>query len=108
MSGSWALYSSIVYDYRNGIHGVGFAFEDSRAQSTQVTKSNFDIVYGCRQSLVDKMKRTTSVILAGSSTLLKLRSVKVYVSRDSSRHIAIDGSDLSNAVIFVDVIWFRF
>ena len=33
--------------------------------STSVTKSKFDNLYGCRESLVDGIKRATDVMLAG-------------------------------------------
>jgi adenosylhomocysteinase len=38
--------------------------------SDSVTKSKFDNLYGCRESLVDGIKRATDVMLAGRDDLL--------------------------------------
>jgi adenosylhomocysteinase len=37
----------------------------SPAQNDSVTKSKFDNYYGCRESLVDGIKRATDIMLAG-------------------------------------------
>ena len=37
----------------------------SLAQNDSVTKSKFDNYYGCRESLVDGIKRATDIMLAG-------------------------------------------
>ncbi len=37
-----------------------------------VTKSKFDNLYGCRESLVDSIKRATDVMIAGKKRLLQL------------------------------------
>jgi len=47
-----------------------------------VTKSKFDNLYGCRESLVDGIKRNTNVMLAG-----KLVVVCSY-ARSRSKHCA--------------------
>ena len=38
-----------------------------------VTKSKFDNLYGCRESLVDGIKRATDVMLAGKVTYIQFK-----------------------------------
>ncbi|KAI0280393.1 S-adenosyl-L-homocysteine hydrolase [Russula aff. rugulosa BPL654] len=54
-----------------GVHHLYKAFRDGRLKvpainvNDSVTKSKFDNYYGCRESLVDGIKRATDVMLAG-------------------------------------------
>ena len=46
-----------------------------------VTKSKFDNLYGCRESLVDAIKRATDVMVAGQFARFKLRWKVIASSR---------------------------
>ena len=54
-----------------GVHHLYKAFREGRLKvpainvNDSVTKSKFDNLYGCRESLVDGIKRATDVMLAG-------------------------------------------
>ena len=54
-----------------GVHHLYRAFRDGKLKisainvNDSVTKSKFDNYYGCRESLVDGIKRATDVMLAG-------------------------------------------
>jgi adenosylhomocysteinase len=54
-----------------GVHHLYKAFREGRLKvpainvNDSVTKSKFDNYYGCRESLVDGIKRATDVMLAG-------------------------------------------
>src|SRR5882757_7013755 len=54
-----------------GVHHLYKAFRDGKLKvpainvNDSVTKSKFDNYYGCRESLVDGIKRATDVMLAG-------------------------------------------
>ena len=54
-----------------GVHHLYKAFRDGKLKvpainvNDSVTKSKFDNLYGCRESLVDGIKRATDVMLAG-------------------------------------------
>lgn len=54
-----------------GVHHLYRAFKEGKLKVTainvndSVTKSKFDNFYGCRESLVDGIKRATDVMLAG-------------------------------------------
>ncbi|KIY44342.1 putative adenosylhomocysteinase [Fistulina hepatica ATCC 64428] len=54
-----------------GVHHLYKAFKDGKLKvpainvNDSVTKSKFDNLYGCRESLVDGIKRATDVMLAG-------------------------------------------
>jgi adenosylhomocysteinase len=54
-----------------GVHHLYKAFKDGKLKvpainvNDSVTKSKFDNYYGCRESLVDGIKRATDVMLAG-------------------------------------------
>jgi adenosylhomocysteinase len=54
-----------------GVHYLYKAFRDGKLRipavnvNDSVTKSKFDNIYGCRESLVDGIKRATDVMLAG-------------------------------------------
>ena len=54
-----------------GVHHLYKMFRDGRLKvpainvNDSVTKSKFDNYYGCRESLVDGIKRATDVMLAG-------------------------------------------
>ena len=54
-----------------GVHHLYKAFRDGTLKvpainvNDSVTKSKFDNLYGCRESLVDGIKRATDVMLAG-------------------------------------------
>ncbi|KAG7091974.1 hypothetical protein E1B28_008363 [Marasmius oreades] len=54
-----------------GVHHLYRAFKDGKLKvpainvNDSVTKSKFDNLYGCRESLVDGIKRATDVMLAG-------------------------------------------
>ena len=54
-----------------GVHHLYKAFKEGKLKipainvNDSVTKSKFDNYYGCRESLVDGIKRATDVMLAG-------------------------------------------
>src|ERR1700761_2151716 len=54
-----------------GVHHLYKAFREGKLKvpainvNDSVTKSKFDNLYGCRESLVDGIKRATDVMLAG-------------------------------------------
>jgi adenosylhomocysteinase len=54
-----------------GVHHLYKSFRDGKLKvpainvNDSVTKSKFDNYYGCRESLVDGIKRATDVMLAG-------------------------------------------
>src|SRR6266704_367487 len=54
-----------------GVHHLYKAFRDGKLKvpainvNDSVTKSKFDNLYGCRESLVDGIKRATDLMLAG-------------------------------------------
>ena len=54
-----------------GVHHLYKMFRDGKLKvpainvNDSVTKSKFDNLYGCRESLVDGIKRATDVMLAG-------------------------------------------
>ena len=54
-----------------GVHHLNKMFRDGKLKvpainvNDSVTKSKFDNYYGCRESLVDGIKRATDVMLAG-------------------------------------------
>src|SRR5438309_6201237 len=76
-------YSRIAKDIRGvteetttGVHRLYAMAEDERLLfpainvNDSVTKSKFDNVYGCRESLVDGIKRATDVMIAGKVALV--------------------------------------
>ena len=54
-----------------GVHNLYRMFKEGRLKvptinvNDSVTKSKFDNLYGCRESLVDGIKRATDIMLAG-------------------------------------------
>ncbi|KAI6006936.1 S-adenosyl-L-homocysteine hydrolase [Pisolithus albus] len=63
-----------------GVHHLYKAFREGKLKvpainvNDSVTKSKFDNYYGCRESLVDGIKRATDVMLAGKGCAESLRS----------------------------------
>merc|ERR1711997_667526 len=59
-----------------GVHNLYKMFRDGKLKvpainvNDSVTKSKFDNLYGCRESLVDGLKRATDVMLAGKVALV--------------------------------------
>jgi adenosylhomocysteinase len=59
-----------------GVHHLYKAFREDRLRvpainvNDSVTKSKFDNYYGCRESLVDGIKRATDVMLAGKVAIV--------------------------------------
>lgn len=59
-----------------GVHRLYQMVEDKRLLvpainvNDSVTKSKFDNIYGCRESLVDGIKRATDVMIAGKVALV--------------------------------------
>ena len=64
-----------------GVHNLHKMFKNNTLKipainvNDSVTKSKFDNLYGCRESLVDGIKRATDVMLAG-----KVSSFDFYIS----------------------------
>ena len=64
-----------------GVHNLYKMFKNNTLKipainvNDSVTKSKFDNLYGCRESLVDGIKRATDVMLAG-----KVSSFDFYIS----------------------------
>ena len=67
-----------------GVHNLYKMFKNNTLKipainvNDSVTKSKFDNLYGCRESLVDGIKRATDVMLAG-----KVSSFGLYISLSS-------------------------
>merc|ERR1711978_497975 len=67
-----------------GVHNLYKMFKNNTLKipainvNDSVTKSKFDNLYGCRESLVDGIKRATDVMLAG-----KVSSFDFYISLSS-------------------------
>ena len=71
-----------------GVHHLYRMFKEGKLKipainvNDSVTKSKFDNLYGCRESLVDGIKRATDIMLAGkviSPNLLEfVWNLKVY------------------------------
>lgn len=61
----------VTEETTTGIHKINEAIKDSKFKlrainvNDSVTKSKFDNLYGCRESLVDGIKRATDVMIAG-------------------------------------------
>merc|ERR1712072_1618664 len=59
-----------------GVHNLYKMFKNGKLKvpavnvNDSVTKSKFDNLYGCRESLVDGIKRATDVMLAGKVALV--------------------------------------
>jgi adenosylhomocysteinase len=59
-----------------GVHNLYKMFKDGSLKvpainvNDSVTKSKFDNLYGCRESLVDGIKRATDIMLAGKTCVV--------------------------------------
>ena len=96
-----------------GVHHLYKAFRDGKLKvpainvNDSVTKSKFDNYYGCRESLVDGIKRATDVMLAGKVAVVagfgdvgkgvsyRLNRIPVYPD------VAISVPNLSNRMVLV-------
>ena len=65
-----------------GVHNLYKMFKNGKLKipainvNDSVTKSKFDNLYGCRESLVDGIKRATDVMLGGKVSELSCREVQ--------------------------------
>ena len=65
-----------------GVHNLYKMFKTGKLKvpainvNDSVTKSKFDNLYGCRESLVDGIKRATDVMLAGKVSELSVREIQ--------------------------------
>ena len=65
-----------------GVHNLYKMFKTGKLKvpainvNDSVTKSKFDNLYGCRESLVDGIKRATDVMLAGKVSELSCREIQ--------------------------------
>nr|CDS29297.1 adenosylhomocysteinase [Hymenolepis microstoma] len=66
----------ITEETTTGVHALYRRFKDGKLKcpamnvNDSVTKSKFDNLYGCRESLVDGIKRATDVMLAGKTVFV--------------------------------------
>ena len=73
-----------------GVHNLYKMFKNNTLKipainvNDSVTKSKFDNLYGCRESLVDGIKRATDVMLAG-----KVSSFDFYFSLSSISYLTL-------------------
>ena len=73
-----------------GVHNLYKMFKNNTLKipainvNDSVTKSKFDNLYGCRESLVDGIKRATDVMLAG-----KVSSFDFYFSLSSILYLTL-------------------
>jgi len=58
-----------IYRIREAIEAGGFPFRAFNVNDS-VTKTKFDNLYGCRESLVDGIKRATDVMIAGKTAVV--------------------------------------
>jgi len=69
--GSFLGIRGVSEETTTGVHHLYKAFREGKLKipainvNDSVTKSKFDNYYGCRESLVDGIKRATDVMLAG-------------------------------------------
>ena len=73
---NWALPSRVTEETTTGVHRLQHMAEDGTLLfpainvNDSVTKSKFDNKYGCRESLVDSIRRATDVMLAGKIAMV--------------------------------------
>jgi adenosylhomocysteinase len=66
----------IFEETTTGVHNLYKMFKDGSLKvpainvNDSVTKSKFDNLYGCRESLVDGIKRATDIMLAGKTCVV--------------------------------------
>ena len=66
----------VTEETTTGVHHLYKMFEEGRLKvpainvNDSVTKSKFDNLYGCRESLVDALKRATDVMIAGKVVIV--------------------------------------
>lgn len=72
VNSSWSTdIRGVSEETTTGVHHLYKAFREGKLKvpainvNDSVTKSKFDNYYGCRESLVDGIKRATDVMLAG-------------------------------------------
>ena len=69
-----------------GVHNLYKMFKNNTLKipainvNDSVTKSKFDNLYGCRESLVDGIKRATDVMLAGKVGLFNHQFIQSHIS----------------------------
>lgn len=65
----------ITEETTTGVHNLYQLFQQGRLKTPainvndSVTKSKFDNLYGCRESLIDGIKRATDIMIAGLYSL---------------------------------------
>lgn len=71
MTSRSSVMPGITEETATGIHNLERLQRDSKLSmpainvNYSVTKSKFDNIYGCRESLVDGIKRATDIMIAG-------------------------------------------
>ena len=92
-----------------GVHNLYKMFKNGSLKipainvNDSVTKSKFDNLYGCRESLVDGIKRATDVMLAGKVGLLqRLSSFLIVMNLRSPWLLVTEMSAKDPLSLFVD------